>query len=305
MYDAFEYDVTDTLAPEGTNRLVVIVEPAPREQGQIGRTSDVRIWKARFAYDWDWCVRLVPLGIWDEVSLQVTGPAYLREVQVTSSLSEDLTRAEVGITADIATQGAAALGLQVRAAVRFAGAPVASAETRVLASGGSTGCAQRVAIEAPRLWWPNGYGEQALYEAVVGLYSDAGELVDERIVSFGLRRVRELANDGAPEGALPYVLEVNGVRVFTKGWNWVPIHQLYGRDMPERYERWLRLARDAHCNLLRVWGGGLLEKEVFYRLCNHSASWCGKSSSSLPPASTTDRARIPSICATSATRRRR
>ena len=54
------YDVTDTLAPEGTNRLVVIVEPAPREQGQIGRTSDVRIWKARFAYDWDWCVRLVP-----------------------------------------------------------------------------------------------------------------------------------------------------------------------------------------------------------------------------------------------------
>ncbi len=98
MYDAFEYDVTPHLVAEGKNRLVVVVEHAPREVGQIGRTTRVKIWKARFAYDWDWCVRLVPIGIWDGVRLLVTGPAYLRDVHVTAEPSDDYRTARVGIT---------------------------------------------------------------------------------------------------------------------------------------------------------------------------------------------------------------
>jgi beta-mannosidase len=87
-------------------------------------------------------------------------------------------------------------------------------------------------------------------------------------VPFGIRRVELLPNEGAPEEALAYTFVVNGVRLFAKGWNWVPLDHLYGRPMPERYERFLTLARDAHVNLLRVWGGGLLEREAFYDLCD-------------------------------------
>lgn len=262
MYDAFEFDVTDALAAEGANRLVVVVEHAPREVGQIGRTSEVKLWKARFAYDWDWCTRLVPLGIYDSVRLEVTGPAHLAEVQVETGLTPDYSAAEVCCTVRLA--GDTARATTVRAEVALEGTPLASAE--VAAEAGLATLS--LPLAAPRLWWPNGYGAQPLYEACVSLLDARGELLDERAVRFGVRRVRALANDGAPAGALPYVLEVNGQRVFLKGWNWAPVSQLYGRTPRERYERWLALARDAHCNLLRVWGGGLLEKRDFYELCD-------------------------------------
>ncbi|MBI3919861.1 MAG: hypothetical protein HY318_00485, partial [Armatimonadetes bacterium] len=266
MYDAFEYDVTDLLTRGGTNKLVMVVEHAPREVGQIGRTSAVRIWKARFAYDWDWCTRLVPVGIWDSVSLLVTGPAYIKVARVTTILHDDLKSADVGLAVEIGANGSHALRASFW--VDFEGQCCINEEQRILVSGLRTGSAYCDAIRRPHLWWPNGYGDQPLYNARFGLFSERGDVLDDCTFHFGVRRVRAVTNDEAPEGALPYVLEVNGKKVFIKGWNWAPIHQLYGREMPDRYERWLRTAQHAHCNLLRVWGGGLLEKEVFYNLCD-------------------------------------
>ncbi len=263
MYDAFEFDVTGVLAADGMNELVVVVEHAPREVGQIGRTSEVKLWKARFAYDWDWCTRLVPIGIFDSVSLLVTGRAYLADVQVTPRLSDDLGAAEVEVT--VSPGGSCRGAAHVRVEVGFQGESLASSEAAVRSA---DGCRLSLPVADPRLWWPNGYGEQPLYQARVTLLSEDGRLLDQRTVTFGFRRVRAVPNDGAPEGALPYVLEVNGQRVFIKGWNWAPISQLYGRTPRARYERWLGLARHAHCSLLRVWGGGLLEKRDFYELCD-------------------------------------
>jgi len=96
-------------------------------------------------------------------------------------------------------------------------------------------------VESPELWWPNGMGEQRLYSG------------------FGFRTV-ELTDD--------YELVVNGLRTEIRGWNWVPIDVLYGVPRPEKLARLLELARDANVNLLRVWGGGLIESEEFYAHCD-------------------------------------
>jgi beta-mannosidase len=96
-------------------------------------------------------------------------------------------------------------------------------------------------VESPELWWPNGMGEQRLYSG------------------FGFRTV-ELTGD--------YELVVNGVRTEIRGWNWVPIDVLYGVPRPEKLAHLLELARDANVNLLRVWGGGLIESEEFYAHCD-------------------------------------
>jgi beta-mannosidase len=272
MYDAFEFDVTDLLTDSAPNTLVVVCEHAPREVGQIGRTSEVRLWKARFAYDWDWCTRLVPIGIYDSVRLEVTGAAYIRDVQVHTKLNEDLSEAEVGVSVDIGASRATPLtvytSVLVHDPVPYRGEKVAAQVGEVLASGATTTYSVRCPVRDPKLWWPNGHGEQPLYEAEVSIAEPPDRILDTKTVTFGLRRVRALPNDGAPEGAKPYVLEANGRRVFIKGWNWAPIQQLYGRPGGEMYERWLRLAKEANCNLLRVWGGGLLEKECFYDLCD-------------------------------------
>src|SRR5207302_11235216 len=92
-----EFDVTERLRLGGPNRLLVVVERAPDEQGQIGWTSRVRHWKPRFAYGWDWCTRLVPLGIWDSVSLEATGRSWLSAVAIHTNLSTDRKEAALAL----------------------------------------------------------------------------------------------------------------------------------------------------------------------------------------------------------------
>ena len=113
-------------------------------------------------------------------------------------------------------------------------------------------------VDGPRLWWPNGSGEQALYDVSV-----AG-----REFQVGFRTLELVANDGAPADALPYTLVVNGERIFMRGWNWVPLDALYGVPRPEKLTHLLGLAARANVNVLRVWGGGVIESEDFYAHCD-------------------------------------
>ncbi|HZB23927.1 MAG TPA: glycoside hydrolase family 2 TIM barrel-domain containing protein [Gaiellaceae bacterium] len=103
-------------------------------------------------------------------------------------------------------------------------------------------------VDSPELWWPNGMGEQRLYAVDV----------DGRELSVGFRSV-ELVD---------HALVVNGARVPVRGWNWVPVDALYGVPRREKIERLLRLAARSNANLVRVWGGGLIETDDFYDLCD-------------------------------------
>jgi len=111
-------------------------------------------------------------------------------------------------------------------------------------------------VDSPELWWPNGMGAQRLHE-VPGVG-----------VSVGFRTVDLVPNEGAPAGALPYTFVVNGVPMLVNGWNWVPVDALYGVARPEKLAHLLGLAARADVNLLRVWGGGLIETPEFYELCD-------------------------------------
>ena len=89
-----------------------------------------------------------------------------------------------------------------------------------------------------------------------------------RTVSFGIRQVSLAPNESADPTALPYTFIVNGRKVYAKGWNWVPMDVMYSVPQPAKLERLLTLAQRAHVNLLRVWGGGLIETEDFYEQCD-------------------------------------
>jgi beta-mannosidase len=103
-------------------------------------------------------------------------------------------------------------------------------------------------VDAPELWWPNGMGEQPLYDLEVGGVR----------LSVGFRTVT----------FEDYELHVNGVPIPVRGWNWVPLDALYGVPRPEKLAQLLGLAARANVNLIRVWGGGLLETPEFYELCD-------------------------------------
>ena len=271
MFVPFEFDVTALLRNDQPNTLLVVVEhmpPVEAVQGQIGWSGRARVWKSRFAYDWDWCTRLVPIGIWQSVMLTATSAVYLEDVWVRQQVYTE--SAVVEVQTRVRTHQPAATASRVRLQLFDPqGQPVSPMQEAEFEFNNSEGVYTfRIELPNPQLWWPNGMGAQPLYQARVEALAPDGSVSDIRLVTFGLRTLRAIANEGAPADARPYTLEVNGRRMYVKGWNWAPIDNLYGRPQTDRYTRLLSLAHHAHCNLLRVWGGGLLERQEFYNLCD-------------------------------------
>ena len=262
MYTPALFEVGALLNFGAENLLAVVIEPPPDEQPQIGRTSLVRTHKSRMTYWWDFCPRLVHAGIWDGVQLDVTGPQRIADVWVRATLADGFQRAEVAVQVTLDATAPAEIEVEI------VGRDGAVIDRRAAVFEGAVGTA-RFTLERPALWWPNGHGEQPLYEARVRVIDPAtGAESDARRVTFGFRRLEFVRNDTPDPTARPYTAQVNGRTIYLKGWNWVPLDLMYGVERPEKLDHLLALAQQAHVNILRVWGGGLIEKEAFYDRCD-------------------------------------
>ncbi|HET6595286.1 MAG TPA: glycoside hydrolase family 2 TIM barrel-domain containing protein [Anaerolineales bacterium] len=270
MFTPVVFDVTDKLFYDQENLLAVVIEAPPLEEPQVGRTSRVKTVKTRMNYWWDFCPRMVHLGIWDDVYLEVTGTVRLTDVFVRPKLESDFQRANVLVT--VALDSATQTEANVEIVLRYREEIIASEQIQQNLESGHTRLETCLEVDAPRLWWPNGCGEPELYEAEVRISLLSTEINENisasRIIPFGIRQISLVPNDTVHPTALPYTFIVNGRKVYAKGWNWVPIDVLYSVPQPEKLERLLILAKHAHVNLLRIWGGGLLEKESFYDQCD-------------------------------------
>lgn len=123
-------------------------------------------------------------------------------------------------------------------------------------------------VKNPRLWWPNGHGEQPLYTMKLALQLN-GEPYgngDGWTRNIGFREVR--LNTEPDEHGSKFQIEVNGKPIFCKGANWVPDALFPTEVSPEQYRTRVKQAADANMNMLRVWGGGYYEDEEFYRACD-------------------------------------
>jgi beta-mannosidase len=120
-------------------------------------------------------------------------------------------------------------------------------------------------IERPQLWWPNGLGDQPLYTLEVTAEADGAER-DRWTRRIGLRTIG-MDRSPLPEGHR-FALQVNGQDVFCRGGNWVPADAVMARVTREKYERLVSEAAEANLNMLRVWGGGIYESDVFYDACD-------------------------------------
>lgn len=239
LYHPFRADVTDLLREPGPHRIAVVVDPVPASEPQVGATGDVRIHSPRMNYGWDFCPRLPHQGMWRPVRL-VVGRVHLHDVVVSAEVVDGVGRLLVNAPA-------------------AADVEVADPDGVVVASG-RTGAP--IEVPDPRLWWPNGHGDQPLYTVTVraGTASWTGRT--------GFRTALLVPNPDAPAGALPYAAEVNGRRVPLIGWNWAPVDAQHGDVTAERVRHLVRLAAESGARLLRVWGGGLLETPEFYDACD-------------------------------------
>lgn len=260
MYEDFTFDVTEQYRAQEHFVLDVLILHAPDEMGQLGRTSLSSTQKSRFNYKWDFSTRLVNLGIWQGVELIFEDEAAFGDTYIRSDVAKDGTGL---IHVDAAVEMHQPAGLRAEAVCAMNGREVA--RTELACSGmGFSGCLK---VSDPELWYPNGLGAQPLYDVTITLYN--GErILDQRCMKQGIRHFEMVQNEDAPDGALPYTITINGKRVYMKGVNITPMDHIYGDLEPELVEFQLRQAAELNANIVRVWGGGVIETEHFYNLCD-------------------------------------
>ena len=253
MYVKYQFDVTNHIRI-GKNSVGVLFESVPEEMSQIGLTRETFTQKARFGYKWDFCTRLVNIGIWQPCRLRERPPY---EVEEFYFRPKEGGHAELSMkTADPACRCPARIVLLRKGRAVF--------EKYCEITGGRLSVS--VSVGKPELWYPNGAGAQPLYE--LKIITGEGEARAEKTAAVGFKTIELKKNDGAGEDALPYVFIVNGRRIYVKGVNITPLDHCYGDVTKDRYERLVRDLCDMNVNLIRVWGGGLIETEWFYELCD-------------------------------------
>lgn len=265
MFEPVDIDVTDLLCYDGENLLRVLFHFSPEVDGQYGFTSKMTEIKSRFNYVWDWCPRIVPVGIWDDVCLYCYEHCDILDFYPKAvPTAENAGRIDAQLSLSCRTQGS----YTVRCTLQDNGHSIAALEKSFELSEGDNQLSFSFDAKPISLWWPNKAGDQKLYTVCTEIYTHDGVLCQSAQKTVGFRSVKWVRNPDSPASALPYTMQINGKNIFLTGVNWVPYTPFYGAMEKGGYQKYLKRFRDMNCNIIRVWGGAILEKEAFYEVCD-------------------------------------
>lgn len=259
MFTKLSVDITDKLLDE--NELIVVFKSVPEEMGQIGYTSKTKTQKSRFNYKWDFSTRLVNIGFWKDVVLEIKDEKEFEDIKIDTNLVDNDGIVHIsGIVKTYNNMGCD--DVFVKTTLSKSGR-----ENTVIVPVINGTFSSTIAVEDPDLWWPNGVGKPELYKLNMQLI-ESNRVMTEVDCRMGIRKVQFIQNTEAPDDALPYTCSINGEKVYIKGVNITPIDHVYGDVRDEQYQILVQQMANANINLVRVWGGGLIEKEIFYDLCD-------------------------------------
>lgn len=217
-----------------------------------------RIRKSQCNYGWDWGPMCVTAGIWRPIWLIGFNTARIADIHITQDHSQ---KDSVGLHVALNVEKSETTSLRAKVKVLHEDTLVCQTELEVQNSVAEAA----LTVENPELWWPNDLGNQPLYEVNVELIKE-NTVIDTVSKRIGLRTLAlDRSKDQWGES---FRFVVNGKPFFAKGANWIPADTFVTRITKERYEHLIKSAADAHINMLRVWGGGIYEDDLFYDLCD-------------------------------------
>ncbi|MBE7044041.1 MAG: hypothetical protein E7397_00800 [Ruminococcaceae bacterium] len=252
MFSKVELDITDELK-NGT-LLEIYLYPHPKREGADPcRDQADQSCKPAVCYGWDWHPRLLVSGIFDETFIETRTDASITFCEPSYQLSEDFKKADLHFEIDCGETVSISLY---------------SPDGQCIYEGTS----HDIHLEDVALWWCNGQGKANLYRYQVRSSRDTIE------GHIGFRHIR-LGMNGEhawnypsefPKSRSypPITIELNGRPIFAKGSNWVNPEIFTATITEPLYEEQLQLAKDANMNILRCWGGAIVNKEYFFELCD-------------------------------------
>ncbi|SDI76679.1 beta-mannosidase [Chryseobacterium taeanense] len=211
--------------------------------------------KAQYQFGWDWGPRLVTAGIWKDVKLVCWNQAKLKNTKVEQGKLTS-KRADLNIYTEIFVDEKGKYNISVN-----------NKSQEFTLKEGLNSVSIPYQINNPKLWQPNGWGEQNLYDVKISLRKDL-KIIDEKSERIGLRTV-ELIQEKDAQGKSFY-FKVNGKPMYAKGTNWIPGDSFSPRMTKERYRKLIKDCKEANMNMIRVWGGGIYEDDEFYKACDEN-----------------------------------
>ncbi|GBG05802.1 beta-mannosidase [Paenibacillus agaridevorans] len=292
MFVNYRFEVAGVLRT-GRNELEVVfstvdeaLKGKPYGNYEAAFTNErVYVRRMQCTFGWDWVNRFVSYGIWRPVRLAFEPAATIADVYVyTQSL--DASGAAIRYCLEVGRRLSEPLRAEATMrdprgnVVWQADKPIFGDKLELTAS-----------LREPELWWPAGYGDQPLYTVETTIRTASGRALQTRVVQFGVRTVRIQQLQDAPgsreaemttrlreqfslwdhNGDRPgssFSLLVNGREIYCNGANWVPVDPFPSRVDEKHYAHLLRLARDSHFTMIRCWGGGIIEPEIFWSECD-------------------------------------
>ena len=266
------FNITPYLRTDAPNVLAVLVYPPTHAgnpnggqggDGQIARNNTMQ-----YTPGWDWIqpVRDRNTGIWDEVSITTTGPVCLSSPYVVTKVPgvrdpETKTQREAFVNTSVELENTGSTSLKGLLVCETNGTRLTQPVT-LSPFEKKTVSLNPLAVKNPRLWWPNGIGEQPLYD--MNLSFEIGNQVSDRErLRYG---IREITSDKCPDNGGRRFF-VNGQKIYVTGGNYINSDWLL-RLSPERYRDEVRFHAEMNLRMIRVWGGALVERPEFYNACD-------------------------------------
>lgn len=227
--------------------------------GLLNRKIGIFARKAGYHYGWDWGPRLVTSGIWRPVYLEAWDNIKIENVHI---IQKEVSSERANLTSAV----------EIISSWNIKNAIITiKADERLIA----TKCADLkkglnefrldYTIKEPQLWWSNGLGNPYLYKFTTAV-SLENHISDSISCNIGIRSLKVIADKDKYGRSLYF--ELNGKPVFMKGANYIPGDNFLPRITPEKYEKAILDAKNANMNMLRVWGGGIYEDDLFYDFCD-------------------------------------
>jgi len=289
MHRVWEFEVGEVLKM-GENELKVVLHSPTKyikeenEKVYTGGSHECmkgfpHLRKAHCMFGWDWGPRLPDAGIFRDVTLLGINKARFESVYVTqehicTGVSNDLenNKSKVILDFDVVLELFGDYADGTTGEDTYVKITVTSPEGKIYEPLQQTGNGMqdngdyRVTIDNPLIWWPRGYGEQPLYTVKAELFDENGIVLDVWEKRIGLRSIT--VNTDKDEWGNCFAHEVNGVKIFAMGADYIPEDNLMGRITKERTRKLLSDAAEANHNCIRVWGGGYYPDDYFFDACD-------------------------------------
>ena len=279
MHRVWDFSVKDYLKAIGNEIMITfhspvefIAEEFEKDPAILGSEDAMRgfpkIRKGHYMFGWDWGPRLPDAGIWREVELLSVKKAKLDSVYINQKFNSDLSKVTLNINIKVEDRKSN----EYDAYKPLAWVKVLDPSGNKLYEKANIKLdfdkANKISLDIvkPKLWWPNGLGEQPLYTVILELVDETGNVLDDWNKRIGLRKM-EMSTAKDKWGS-EFAHKVNNVKFFAMGADYIPEDNILPRINRERTFNLIKQCVDANFNCIRVWGGGLYPSDDFYDACD-------------------------------------